>query len=223
MENKTHAKLFKAGKNWVVALMAIATLGSVGIAGVTATMTQNVNVAASTQKTHNVTVEYWTANAKGDPDKKVGSHIYRNMADFDKILPEKNVPAGYVTANNEHGLQLIFVDPEEKYYYASEVVPISKKATPKATASQTKNYLGTVHVNYNKHYGIQIWTKEGKAVPYNSVDAKAAGKKVGTAKKLQGQSNWKVFNKYTDHGTTYYGLGGDQYIDASYVTFKAAK
>lgn len=230
MENKTHAKMFKAGKNWAVALMTIATLGSAGVAGVAGAAgvdTNNVNASSTHypengKKMHKVTVEFWVPDAKGNPGKKVGAKTYR-LADFDFIAPANDVPAGYTTANNPNGLLDIEVSPEDHYRYVDEVVPLKKKTTTKATTAKAKNYLGTVHVNYNKHYGIQIWTKEGKAVLYNAADAKAAGKKVGSAKKLPGQSSWKVYSKYTKNGKTYYGLGGDQYIEASYVTFKAAK
>lgn len=69
---------------------------------------------------------------------------------------------------------------------------------------------GTAHVNYNKHYGIQIWTATHGFVKNAN----------GSAKKLPGQTNWKVFGKAVINGKTYYNLGGDQYIDAAYVTVK---
>ncbi len=108
------------------------------------------------------------------------------------------------------------------YKSTSTAAPKATAAKPvaAATTSGAGAKLGTAHINYPSSYGIQIWTKSGKAVTYNATDAKAAGKKVGDAKKLPGQSNWKVFNStYHQNGTTYYCLGGDQYIDAAYVTF----
>ncbi|WDF82373.1 SLAP domain-containing protein [Lacticaseibacillus pabuli] len=93
--------------------------------------------------------------------------------------------------------------------------------------------LGVVTVNYNKNYGIQIWTKDGGLVRYNDQDATKYNEvhpnltpvKANDAKKLQGGTTWKVFNDTTvkANGTTYYNLGGNQYIDAAYVTFTAAK
>lgn len=83
----------------------------------------------------------------------------------------------------------------------------------------TSKQVGVAKVNYNPNYGIQIWTKDGKPVRYNSVEAAATGHKNGDAKKLPGGKSYKVFNAtYTANGTTYYNLGGDQYIDAAYVT-----
>lgn len=67
---------------------------------------------------------------------------------------------------------------------------------------------GTAHVNYNRNYGIQIWTGDHKAVK-NSW---------GSNKTLMGQTNWKVYGKATIGGKTYYNLGGNQYIDAHYVS-----
>jgi hypothetical protein len=69
---------------------------------------------------------------------------------------------------------------------------------------------GTAHVNYNKQYGIQIWTATHGFVKNAN----------GSAKKLPGQTNWKVFGKAVINGKTYYNLGGDQYIDAAYVIVK---
>ncbi|WP_155286893.1 SLAP domain-containing protein [Lacticaseibacillus zhaodongensis] len=93
--------------------------------------------------------------------------------------------------------------------------------------------VGVAKINYPAGYGIQIWTKDGKAVRYNSKEAATTtvnGKavKTGDAKKLPGQKSFKVFavdgqKTVTMNGTTYYNLGGDQYIDAAYVTFTAVK
>ena len=80
---------------------------------------------------------------------------------------------------------------------------------------------GTAHVAYNKHYGIQIWTKSGKPVRYNATEAQKFHHKPGDAKKLMGQTDWKIFaNTYQANGTIYFNLGGNQYIDARYVTIK---
>jgi len=79
--------------------------------------------------------------------------------------------------------------------------------------------IGKGHVNYNKHYGIQIWTSTHRAVL----------NKNKKAKKLPGQSNWNIYGLYTlmsKDGSknlgNYYNLGGDQYISAKYISFKLA-
>lgn len=82
----------------------------------------------------------------------------------------------------------------------------------------TLNSVGKVHVNYNKHYGIQIWTNgHGPAKTSKGVN-----------KKLPGQTNWKVYDTtpfYEGKGKFagfFYNLGGNQYIAAKYVTFHEA-
>jgi uncharacterized protein YkwD len=86
---------------------------------------------------------------------------------------------------------------------------IGGKSYVRASDVSLRRY-GTAHVNYNKHYGIQIWTAKHTTVKNPN----------GTAKKLPGQTNWKVYGKATIQGQTYYNLGGDQYIDAHYVTVR---
>lgn len=86
---------------------------------------------------------------------------------------------------------------------------IGGKSYVRASDVTLRRY-GTAHVNYNKHYGIQIWTAKHAIVKNSN----------GSAKKLPGQSNWKVYGKATIQGKTYYNLGGDQYIDAHYVTVR---
>lgn len=104
-------------------------------------------------------------------------------------------------------------EPNPQYYYRGLLSLYGKRTA--------KSIIGVGQVNYNRNYGIQIWTKDGKPVRYNKAEAKKMHHKVGDAKKLQGQSKWKIFaNTYTAHGTTYYNLGGDQYIDANYITLR---
>ncbi|WP_155286843.1 hypothetical protein [Lacticaseibacillus zhaodongensis] len=94
------------------------------------------------------------------------------------------------------------------------------KPAAKPTSKSTKARRGTAHIKGSKKYGIQVWTRAGKPVRYGATEAKKTGHKVGELKKLFGQSNWKIFNAtYKADGTTYYSLGGDQYIDANYVSF----
>ncbi|WP_155286385.1 SLAP domain-containing protein [Lacticaseibacillus zhaodongensis] len=97
-----------------------------------------------------------------------------------------------------------------------------------AATKDTTSKIGIGTINYNKNYGIQVWTKDGKTVKFNKTDADSWNKKhpntkvkVGDPKKLPGQTSWRVFNDtYKANGTTYYNLGGNQYIDASYVILK---
>ena len=78
----------------------------------------------------------------------------------------------------------------------------------RATDVTLRKY-GTAHVNYNRNYGIQIWTGDHKAI-----------KTSYGSKTLMGQTNWNVFGKVTIGGKTYYNLGGNQFIDARYVTVR---
>lgn len=118
---------------------------------------------------------------------------------------------------------VFYITNDGKYVDADTVD--ASKVKDESDAAQTK---GVATINYNKNYGIQIWTKAGQPVKFNDKDTATWNKlhpnnkvKVGDAKKLPGKTSWKVFkNTYTAHGTTYYNLGGDQYIDANYVTFK---
>jgi hypothetical protein len=87
---------------------------------------------------------------------------------------------------------------------------ITNEITTGAAAKQT----GIAHINYAKGYGIQIWTKDHKLVLNED----------GTGKKAKGTWNYKVFGPaVTISGKTYYCLGGNQYVDAAYVTFTANK
>lgn len=123
----------------------------------------------------------------------------------------------YKTSSNEY-LDADDVNSSKVVTASSTSTKVVKKSDP------TTKLLGAIRVKYNGKYGIQIWNKAGQIVRYNATDANAWNKthskkvKVGDAKKLPGQTTWKVFNAtYTDHGTTYYNLGGDQYIDAHYA------
>ncbi|WDF82870.1 M57 family metalloprotease [Lacticaseibacillus pabuli] len=99
------------------------------------------------------------------------------------------------------------------YYYQALRYLYGKKTS--------RSIAGTGRINYNKHYGIQIWARDGKPVRYNAAEAKKYHHKTGDAKKLMGQTDWKIFaNTYQQNGTTYFNLGGDQYIDARYVTIR---
>jgi hypothetical protein len=85
------------------------------------------------------------------------------------------------------------------------------KAAAKAKSRQT----GVLKVTYVKGYGIQVWTKDGKMV---ASDAKGA--KAGDKKKLQDGTSWKVFGPSVNiNGHNMYCVGGNQYVDAKYVSF----
>jgi hypothetical protein len=72
--------------------------------------------------------------------------------------------------------------------------------------------VGKVTVHYVKGYGIQIWSsyKASKKVVKDSK---------GKAKKLMHGSSWKVFASVNYNGHTWYNLGGNQWIDSSYVVY----
>lgn len=68
--------------------------------------------------------------------------------------------------------------------------------------------IGVGHINYNKHYGIQIWNAK-HGIIYD---------KYGHARKLKGQTNWKAFGTATIKGKKYYNLGINQFMEAKYVS-----
>lgn len=75
-------------------------------------------------------------------------------------------------------------------------------------ASVPLTAVGTV--SYVPGYGIQVWTQDSGLV-FNEN---------GSAKKLAHGTSWKVFAKMTLRGTTYYNLGGNQWLDGSYLTIR---
>lgn len=77
------------------------------------------------------------------------------------------------------------------------------------TASAIK-MSGTATISYVPGYGVQVWHANGSLIMNAN----------GTAKKLIHGSKWKIYNVLTINGHVYYGLGGDQWIDSSYVTVK---
>lgn len=71
---------------------------------------------------------------------------------------------------------------------------------------------GKVTVHYAKGYGIQMWSsyKADKQIVKNAN---------GTAKKLMAGSAWKVFATVNYGGHTWYNLGGNQWVDDTYVVY----
>ncbi|MHA3065321.1 SLAP domain-containing protein [Lacticaseibacillus saniviri] len=73
---------------------------------------------------------------------------------------------------------------------------------PGNTGSEIEKIDGTVKVNYVPGYGIAIWGKPAADV---------------TSKKLAHGTTWKVFAKTSVNGTTWYNLGGNQWVDGTYA------
>ncbi|BDR59717.1 immunoglobulin-like domain-containing protein [Xylocopilactobacillus apicola] len=70
---------------------------------------------------------------------------------------------------------------------------------------------GTATVTYVPGYGIAVYTGAGSA---------ELVQEAGAAKRLPDGTAWKVFKKQTVAGVTYYNLGGNQWVDGRYVSFK---
>ena len=70
---------------------------------------------------------------------------------------------------------------------------------------------GVAVVDYVPHYGIQLWSNDGKTAIQN------VG---GSKRKLNHGSEWQVFGVVTRNGRVYYDLGGGQLIDATYVSLR---
>ena len=93
---------------------------------------------------------------------------------------------------------------------AQNAIAALKALKQKIASTQT----GVAHINYAKGYGIQIWTLDHKLVMTDATHAK----------KAMGGKNYKVFGSVAYiNGKKYYNVGGNQYIDAHYVTFTATK
>ncbi|MCG4282486.1 immunoglobulin-like domain-containing protein [Lacticaseibacillus saniviri] len=73
---------------------------------------------------------------------------------------------------------------------------------PGNAGSEIEKINGTVKVNYVPGYGIAIWGKPAADV---------------TSKKLAHGTSWKVFAKTSVNGTTWYNLGGNQWVDGTYA------
>ena len=84
----------------------------------------------------------------------------------------------------------------------------SKPATTTSTTSD-KSVSGTIRINYVPGYGIAVWTapNSGVTIP---------------GKKLNDGTNWRVFKTETVNGSTWYNLGGNQWVDGHYATYTAA-
>ncbi|WP_155287707.1 SLAP domain-containing protein [Lacticaseibacillus zhaodongensis] len=204
-------------------LLSSATLGTV----IATNTNQNV-VKASIVKENNipdespipVKVNYETLNRK-----VIKTTTYKEKTMYeDLILDSKEIPSGYRLATDAE-MENANIDVDEAKFTYDGTMNLTDSFEDAPIRSvfimpvPSNGRMGTIHVNYPAGYGIQIWTKSGKPVKYNAVEAKKTHHKVGSAKKLMGQTNWKVFtNTYKANGTTYYNLGGDQYIDANYVS-----
>lgn len=78
------------------------------------------------------------------------------------------------------------------------------------------SFTGVGTINYVPKYGIQVWTWDGKLVMMDNDKTKA--------KKLQHGTRWKIFGDIINqNGSRMYNLGGDQFIDANFIDYKANK
>ena len=178
--------------------------------------------AAGDNAITNGSVAVYTGNATAKVDNSI---IYNNS----NITVADN-GAGYAQKYTTYKVVSMFTRKSDgaKFYVTSDnqFLPVNdfNFTATGDTAKDTTLPLGEIKINVSKNYGIQVWTKDGKMVRFNKPDAAFWNKahpnipvKVGDPKKLTGKTYWKVFNAtYTANGTTYYNLGGDQYIDANY-------
>ncbi|WP_155286355.1 SLAP domain-containing protein [Lacticaseibacillus zhaodongensis] len=96
-----------------------------------------------------------------------------------------------------------------QYVDASDVA--YKSPAEVSAEANTTAKSGIATINYVPGYGIQVWHADSTMVLNSD----------GSAKKLMNGTQWKIFNQRIVDGHTYYGLGGDQWIDSSYVSFHA--
>lgn len=239
----THGKMIESGKKWAFGLLAAATLVSTGAATLLTVSTPANNVNAAIITTGRVkgslgNVKRTIKFVDASDGQEIGSKVYTlHNGDFIDIATE--VPNGYAydwlqrdwdknTAANG------YIDggiPGFDTYTVNDKVDQPTVLTALVKQVGPGHLLGTIKVNYPAQYGIQIWTRDGKAVKYSRTDAAYYNKthknskvKAGDAKKLAGQSSWKVFGSVLHaNGTIYYNLGGDQYIDSAYTKMSFVK
>lgn len=97
-----------------------------------------------------------------------------------------------------------------KQYVKASDVRVAKTAAQKNAVTPSTSYRAVGTVNYVPGYGIQVWTKSHQFVTNTD----------GSLKKLQDGTNWKIFGESNLNGKTYYNLGGDQWLDANYISLK---
>lgn len=132
------------------------------------------------------------SSVNGVAFRKLGTSYYAVGKDFEvSVSSTTKRPAANDTVTVKRNINVT----------AAEEVPTEEKVS------------GVVQINYVPGYGIQVWDsyKDGKIVR----DAN------GKAKKLAHGTAWKVFKKITIKGTTYYNLGGNQWVSDDYAKFSA--
>ncbi|WDF82390.1 hypothetical protein PQ472_10935 [Lacticaseibacillus pabuli] len=174
--------------------------------------------AAATQS---ASASEWYQNDQLPNKKVVNNHFYGygivrpGARTYKEPYSYKNVPSK-VTKTTSASLIYDLDSSNGHLYY--NVGPVhARKMTEYFVKNSDVKLLsvGKVHVNFNKHYGIQIWNL--KHQPVRTAN--------GKVKKLMGQTNWKVYGTQ-DYPTgvfkshIYFYLGGNQYIDGRYVSFK---
>ncbi|WP_155286899.1 SLAP domain-containing protein [Lacticaseibacillus zhaodongensis] len=182
----------------------------------------------------------------GSVSEMQASSIINNMNDYLKAITGANLATtsnqqAAIDASNaakkEYSTVPIFLQDSDQYQRLGDLIDatadqINNKTTPavelatdvvnlNAATAAMKDlvkasvvYSGVGTIRYPKNYGIQVWTIGGKMVKNSN----------GTAKKLKGGTKWKVFGPILNiNGSKMYNLGGDQFIDANYVSFAAKK
>lgn len=110
-----------------------------------------------------------------------------------------------VFAQLQLGNQTLYDLGGGQYVDASEVAYMSPAEVAANANTTVKSGIATIH--YVPGYGIQVWHADNTLV-YNAD---------GSPKKLLDGTKWTVCNQRIVAGHTYYGLGGDQWIDSSYA------
>lgn len=143
---------------------------------------------------------------------KSNGAIVSDIAKSSSLGKVETIPAGsswkVLGKYSVNGLEYYQIGAK-KFVKASDVYT-AKTIAEKETATATNKYRAVGTVEYAPGYGIQVWTKAHKFA-YNED---------GSLKKLQHGTSWKVFGDTTINGKMFYHLGGNQWIDAAYITLK---
>ena len=110
---------------------------------------------------------------------------------------------GYTDINNNRLYNL----GGNQWVYSKYIVNVNAPSTPTTSNSSDMTPLAKnsfVVVAYTPHYGIAVWAQNGNSL-------KLAGKT------LPNGSAWNAFVKKNFNNKTFYNLGGNQWVDSSYV------
>lgn len=128
-----------------------------------------------------------------------GTAIYQDAATTQAVSDTR---ANFATAWRSYGAVRNSAGQTVAYNLGgSQYIP-ARAVTTKGSAQWT---YGTVKVTVPNHptWGAAIYTQAGKLL-----------------KILPANSTWQTYGRWTnDHGTTYYSLGGDQFLPAQYAQF----